>query len=107
MRGSWISTEHELLMRALQKHTQESWVLLYVRRWLQAPVELADGQAQVRVQGTPQGGVISPLLANLFLHYVFDKWMQRHHPSVPFERYADDVLCLAIRGSRLSWCWSG
>ncbi len=66
---------------------------LYVRRWLQALVELADGQKQVRALGTPRGGVISPLLANLFLHYVFDKWMQRHHPDVPFERYADDVLC--------------
>ena len=80
-------------MRALQKHTSERWVLLYVRRWLEAPVELADGQTQVRALGTPQGGVISPLLANLFLHYVFDKWMQRHHPDVPFERYADDGLC--------------
>jgi group II intron reverse transcriptase/maturase len=64
-----------------------------VRRWLEAPVELADGQTQVRALGTPQGGVISPLLANLFLHYVFDMWMQRHHPDVPFERYADDGLC--------------
>jgi group II intron reverse transcriptase/maturase len=85
--------DHELLMRALHKHTGERWVLLYARRWLQAPVELAEGQTQVRALGTPQGGVISPLLANLFLHYVFDMWMQRHHPDVPFERYADDALC--------------
>ena len=80
-------------MRALRKRTGESGVLLYVHRWLQAPVELAEGQRQVNELGTPQGGVISPLLANLFLNYVFDKWIQRHHPDVPFERYADDGLC--------------
>jgi group II intron reverse transcriptase/maturase len=93
IKGFFDTIDHELLMRALQKHTSESWVLLYVRRWLQAPVELADGQMQARALGTPQGGVISPLLANLFLHYVFDEWMRRHHPDVPFERYADDGLC--------------
>jgi len=93
IKGFFDTIDHELLMRALARHTREGWVLLYVRRWLQAPVELADGQTQVRAMGTPQGGVISPLLANLFLHYVFDQWMQRHHPAVPFERYADDVLC--------------
>ncbi len=93
IKGFFDTIDHELLMRALQKHTSESRVLMYVRRWLQAPVELAEGQLQVRALGTPQGGVISPLLANLFLHYVFDVWMQRHHPDVPFERYADDALC--------------
>lgn len=93
IKGFFDTIDHALLMRALQKHASESWVSLYVRRWLQAPVELADGQTQVRALGTPQGGVISPLLANLFLHYVFDQWMRRHHPDVPFERYADDVLC--------------
>jgi RNA-directed DNA polymerase len=85
--------DHDLLLRAVRWHTNESWVLLYVQRWLEAPVELEDGQRHVRSMGTPQGGVISPLLANLFLHYVFDMWMQRHHPEVPFERYADDALC--------------
>jgi RNA-directed DNA polymerase len=93
IKGFFDTIDHALLMRALQKHTSEGWVLLYVRRWLQAPVELADGQTQVRALGTPQGGVISPLLANLFLHYVFDTWLRRHHPDVPFERYADDALC--------------
>lgn len=93
IKGFFDTIEHGLLMRALARHTQERWVLLYVQRWLQAPVELAEGQMQVRALGTPQGGVISPLLANLFLHYVFDQWMQRHHSEVPFERYADDVLC--------------
>lgn len=90
IKGFFDTIDHELLMRALRKHTA---VLLYVRRWLEAPVELTDGQTQVRALGTPQGGVISPLLANLFLHYVFDRWIQSHHPDVPFERYADDALC--------------
>lgn len=93
IKGFFDTIDHALLVRALRRHTSEGWVLLYVQRWLQAPVELADGQMQVRALGTPQGGVISPLLANLFLHYVFDKWMKRHHPDVPFERYADDALC--------------
>jgi|APFre7841882630_1041343.scaffolds.fasta_scaffold04161_6 RNA-directed DNA polymerase len=93
IKGFFDTIDHALLMRALERHTSEGWVLLYVRRWLEAPVELTDGQMQVRAMGTPQGGVVSPLLANLFLHYVFDMWMQRHHPGVPFERYADDVLC--------------
>lgn len=93
IKGFFDTIDHALLMRALERHTSERWVLLYVRRWLEAPVELADGQTQVRTLGTPQGGVISPLLANLFLHYVFDMWMRRHHPDAPFERYADDGLC--------------
>lgn len=93
IKGFFDTIDHALLMRALERHTSDRWVLLYVRRWLEAPVELADGQTQVRTLGTPQGGVISPLLANLFLHYVFDMWMRRHYPDVPFERYADDGLC--------------
>lgn len=93
IKGFFDTIDHALLMRALERHTSDRWVLLYVRRWLEAPVELADCQTQVRTLGTPQGGVISPLLANLFLHYVFDMWMRRHHSDVPFERYADDGLC--------------
>ena len=65
---------------------------MYGERWLQAPAQLADGTLVVRDKGTPQGGMISPLLANLFLHYAFDVWMQRHYPVVPFERYADDII---------------
>ena len=87
------SIDHALLMRALQVHTSERWVLLYLRRWLEAPMELPDGTLQERTSGTPQGGVISPLLANLYLHYAFDAWMRRSFPHVPFERYADDVIC--------------
>jgi group II intron reverse transcriptase/maturase len=68
-------------------------VLLYIERWLKAPVQLEDGSLIHRDKGTPQGGVISPLLANLFLHYAFDTWMQRQYPQIPFERYADDGIC--------------
>jgi group II intron reverse transcriptase/maturase len=84
--------DHGLLMKAVRRHTQERWVLLYVERWLDAPVQLQDGTLEARTAGTPQGSVISPLLANLFLHYVFDKWMERHVPYCPFERYADDII---------------
>lgn len=87
------SMDHDLMMKALRKHTQEKWVLLYVQRWLGAPVQLPDGRLEARQSGTPQGGVISPLLANLFLHYAFDQWMRKHHPDIQFERYADDVVC--------------
>src|SRR6201987_2743503 len=80
-------------MRAVRKHTDCPWVLMYIERWLTAPMQMADGGLVARERGTPQGGVISPLLANLFLHYGFDAWMQRNHPDVPFERYADDVIC--------------
>ena len=93
IKGFFDSIDHALLMRALQVHTSECWVLLYLQRWLEAPVELPDGTLQERTSGTPQGGVISPLLANLYLHYAFDAWMRRSFPHVPFERYADDVIC--------------
>ena len=87
------SLDHELLLRALRKHTDVPWVLLYVERWLKAPMQGEDGRLEPRDAGTPQGGVASPILANLFLHYAFDMWMARNHPKIPFERYADDVLC--------------
>ena len=87
------SIDHVLLMRAVRKHTDCTWVLLYIERWLKAPVQLEDGTLEPRERGTPQGSVISPLLANLFLHYAFDMWMQRHYPHIPFERFADDAIC--------------
>jgi group II intron reverse transcriptase/maturase len=83
----------DLMMRAVRHHTQEKWVLLYIERWLRAEVQMPDGSLQSRECGTPQGGVVSPLLANLFLHYTFDAWMQRTYPQIPFERYADDAVC--------------
>lgn len=93
IKGFFDSIDHALLMRALHVHTSERWVLLYLRRWLEAPVELPDGTLQERTSGTPQGSVISPLLANMYLHYAFDAWMHRIFPDVPFECYADDVIC--------------
>jgi group II intron reverse transcriptase/maturase len=85
--------DHKLLMRAVRRHTACAWVLLYIKRWLKAPAQMADGTLIERVAGTPQGGVVSPLLANLYLHYAFDLWVMREFPSIQFERYADDVIC--------------
>jgi RNA-directed DNA polymerase len=83
---------HDLLMKAVRKHTGCKWHLLYIERWLKAPVKQPDGTMVEKVKGTPQGSVISPLLANLFLHYCFDEWMKRNIPDMPFERYADDCI---------------
>jgi len=80
------------MMKAVRFHTKEKWIHLYVERWLKAPLQQKDGQLVERGKGTPQGGVISPLLANIFMHHAFDKWMERHFPYVKFERFADDVL---------------
>lgn len=85
--------DHGLLMKALQKHTTNPWVLLYVQKWLVVPYECSNGTQIARDKGVPQGSVIGPLLANLFLHYGFDEWMKRNHPQIPFERYADDIVC--------------
>ncbi|MFH1846566.1 MAG: group II intron reverse transcriptase/maturase [Candidatus Omnitrophota bacterium] len=84
--------DHELLMRAIRHQKPEKWVILYVERWLKAPEETREGKVRTRDKGTPQGGVISPMLANLYLHYAFDKWMEREHKGVKFERYADDII---------------
>lgn len=92
IQGFFDNLDHALVMRAVGKYTQCRWILLYVERWLQAPVQREDGTLAPRSKGTPQGGVISPLLANIFLHLGFDDWMRRAHPDVPFERYADDVV---------------
>lgn len=96
------SISHELVERAVAYHTKLPWVRLYVARWLRAPLQCPDGTLAERTKGTPQGGVVSPLLANLFLHYAFDQWMKRTFPMVPFERYADDGLvhCRSERQAR-------
>lgn len=86
IRGLFDNLDHGLLMKALRKHCQEPWILLYVERWLKAPLQTADGQILERDKGTPQGGVVSPLLANLFLHYAFDLWVRRHLPGVRYAR---------------------
>jgi len=92
IKGFFDNLDHALLIRAVRKHTECRWIILYIERWLKAPAQLSDGTLMAREQGTPQGGVISPLLANLFLHYAFDVWMHRNYPTIPFERYADDII---------------
>jgi RNA-directed DNA polymerase len=103
IKGFFDNMDHTLLLRALRKHTACPWVLLYVTRWLQAPVQGQDGTLIQRGQGVPQGGCISPVLANLFLHYAFDAWMQREYPSSPFERYADDIIAHCQSEGQARW----
>jgi RNA-directed DNA polymerase len=93
------SCPHDLIVKAVEANTDQPWVLLYVKRWLVAPMRQPDGTLARRDQGTPQGSAVSPVLANLFLHYAFDMWMARQFPAVPFERYVDDgvVHCTSER----------
>lgn len=92
IKGFFDNIDHEVVMELLKKHTQEKWVLMYMDRWLKASVMQPDGSLLKREKGTPQGGVISPLLANLYLHHAFDQWMEAEHKDNPFERYADDII---------------
>jgi RNA-directed DNA polymerase len=92
IKGFFDTVPHDLILRAVERHTDLPWVLLYVRRWLTAPMRMPDGNLVERDRGTPQGSVISPLLANLFMHYAFDAWMAREFPLVRFERYCDDMI---------------
>ena len=91
VRKFFDSVSWDLVIKAVAAHTDQPWVLLYVKRWLAAPLPQSDGALHQRDRGTPQGSAVSPVLANLFLHHAFDMWMRREFPSVPFERYAD--LC--------------
>jgi RNA-directed DNA polymerase len=93
------SVPWDLIIKAVEVNTEARWVLLYVRRWLAAPLRLPDGTIQQRDRGTPQGSAVSPMLANLFLHYAFDTWMARTYPSIRFERYVDDAVvhCVSER----------
>jgi RNA-directed DNA polymerase len=115
IKGFFDNIDHGLLVRAVRKHTESRWIRLYIERWLKAPAQQPDGTLVQRDKGTPQGGVVSPLLANLFLHYAFDDWMRRKCPGVPFERYADDIIVhykteteaknlKAVIGERLGQC---
>ena len=90
VKGLFDNIDHELLMRVVRRHVKEAWICMYIERWLKTPFVLRNGEIIERNAGTPQGGVISPVLANMFLHYVFDMWMKRNFPQAPFERYADD-----------------
>lgn len=103
IKGFFDNLDHRLVMRAVRKHTDCRWVLLYIERWLKAPLQRAEGTLENRDKGTPQGGVCSPLLANIFMHHAFDEWMRQNHPSVLFERYADDALvhCKAEQQAKL------
>lgn len=92
IKGLFDNIDHELLMKAVKMHTDEKWILLYIERWLKAPFKMKDGTIVERKSGTPQGGVISPVLANLFLHYAFDRWMEINFPQNPWARYADDAV---------------
>lgn len=92
IRGFFDNIDHSLMLHAVRKHTDCKWMLFYIDRWLKASAESDDGTRTPRDRGTPQGGVASPLLANIFLHHAFDTWMAREHPGCPFERYADDIV---------------
>lgn len=92
IKGLFDNIDHKLLIKAVEKHVEEKWVKLYIERWLVAPFETSQGDIIERTSGTPQGGVISPVLANLFMHYAFDVWMEMNYPDCPFERYADDAI---------------
>lgn len=104
IKGLFDNIDHELLLRAVRKHCQVPWVLLYIERWLKAPMQDEEGRLVERHRGTPQGGVVSPLLANLFLHYAFDRWVSEHLRSVRFCRYADDgvVHCKSLAQAQLA-----
>jgi RNA-directed DNA polymerase len=92
IRAFFDSVDHSLMLKAVERHTDQKWILLYVRRWLTAPIQTQDGAVVARDRGTPQGSAISPVLANLYLHYAFDMWLSRTFPAVTFERYCDDAV---------------
>lgn len=103
IKGFFDNLRHDLVLKALRHHTDLKWLHLYVERWLKAPLQREDGSLEDRPTGTPQGGVISPLLANLFMHYAFDAWMDREFPAVPFERYADDAVIHCVSHAQASF----
>ncbi len=99
------SVDHDLMIKAVEANTDQRWVVLYVKRWLTAPLQLPDGTRVARDRGTPQGSAVSPVLANLFMHYAFDSFLVREFPTVEFERYADDAVvhCVTERQARHVW----
>jgi RNA-directed DNA polymerase len=105
IRKFFDSLDHDLVVKAVEANTDQKWVVLYVKRWLKAPLQLPDGTLQERGRGTPQGSAVSPVLANLFLHYAFDSFLAREFPTVQFERYADDAVvhCATERQAREVW----
>ena len=121
--GNWVvdldiekffdSLDHNLVVKTVEANTDQKWVLLYVKRWLKAPLQMPDGTLRERDRGTPQGSAVSPVLANLFLHYAMDSWLEREFPAVEFERYADDAVLhfktelSGAQGSRCPGCEAG
>ncbi len=103
IKGFFDNLGHDLVIRAVRHHTDSRWLLLYIGRWLKAPAVHPDGTQVERDRRTPQGGVISPLLANLFLHYAFDLWMSRELTNIRFERYADDIVIHAWSEQQARW----
>jgi group II intron reverse transcriptase/maturase len=103
IRAFFDTLPHDLLLRAVRKPPDCRWVLLYIERWLQAPMPREDGTLERREKGTPPGSVVSPVLSNLFLHYAFDQWLAPHHPDIPFERCADDILCHCRSEAQAKW----
>jgi RNA-directed DNA polymerase len=103
LKSFFDSLDHSLTLKAVAHHIDLRWVLLYVERWLKAPLQLEDGALEPRDRGSPQGSAISPVLANIFLHYALDLWLVREFPGVPFGRYADDVIGLSAGSSRPSY----
>lgn len=102
IQGFFDNLDHDLILKAVAHHTDDQWILLYIQRWLRAPLRQADGSVTARDRGSPQGASISPLLANVFMHYAFDTWMAREFPDVPFERFVDDVIvhCVSEQQAR-------
>lgn len=102
IKGLFDNIRHDYLMEMVKRHTKEEWILLYIQRWLVAPFQMEDGTVVPRTSGTPQGGVISPVLANLFLHYVFDDFMVKEFPNIPWARYADDGIahCVSLKQAK-------
>jgi len=99
------SVDHGLMVKAVEVNTDQKWVVLYVKRWLSAPIQMPDGEVVERDRGTPQGSAVSPVLANLFMHYAFDTWLGQEFPTVEFERYADDAVvhCATERQAQQVW----
>lgn len=96
IKGFFDNIGHELLIKALERHVKCKWAMMYIKRWLSVPYQLKDGTQVERTKGVPQGSVVGPILANLFLHYTFDEWMRRNHSNISFERYADDTICHCV-----------